>query len=383
MITPKELLEKAERPFFKIVSSRLRGETVFPWIIPSNKQISGSNYSDWKNDLVPLYQQSKAAKGKGYIVDWKEKKINGSIQSIPAKIYFETLDDYLHFTGKRSDFDKIMSASQILVSEFPVLKQWAESNPVLLLTFHNAWTDIVEVCRYMTSNKPPHNFYVRELPVAVHSKFIEDHAAILKKILDIILPPDYVKATEKDFSLRYGFRKPDIHTQIRILDDELKPVLGYEECSLPLDDAAWLKWLPQKVFIIENQVCYLTFPKVKNAVAIFGEGFKSRLSKYIPWLEKTELFCWFDLDAAGFEMLNMIRQHYPAAKSLLMDKKTFSAFEQFAVVNRHGKKQLPLLTPDENTVYRFLTENNKRLEQERITQHYVKDYLLSILSQER
>ncbi|MFX8335643.1 Wadjet anti-phage system protein JetD domain-containing protein, partial [Acinetobacter baumannii] len=76
----------------------------------------------------------------------------------------------------------------------------------------------------------------------------------------------------------------NVHTQIRVLDDELKPVLGYEECSLPLDDAAWLKWLPEKVFIIENQVCYLTFPKVKNAVAIFGEGFKSRLSRHIPWL---------------------------------------------------------------------------------------------------
>ncbi|MFX8871900.1 Wadjet anti-phage system protein JetD domain-containing protein, partial [Acinetobacter baumannii] len=68
-------------------------------------------------------------------------------------------------------------------------------------------------------------------------------------------------------------------------------------------------------------------------MAIFGEGFKSRLSRHIPWLEKTNLFCWFDLDAAGFEMLNMIRQHYPSVQSLLMNNDTFESFKEFSVDN--------------------------------------------------
>jgi len=74
MITPKELLAKSEKIFFKVVSSQLMGEDIFPLVIPANKEISGSNYSDWKNDLVPLHQHSKAVKNKGYSVDWKEKK---------------------------------------------------------------------------------------------------------------------------------------------------------------------------------------------------------------------------------------------------------------------------------------------------------------------
>ncbi|MEI9945813.1 MAG: Wadjet anti-phage system protein JetD domain-containing protein [Chitinophagaceae bacterium] len=378
MITPKELLEKARKPFFKIVASQLKGETVFPWIIPSNKNISGSNYSDWKNDLVPLHQQSKEAKGVGYSIDWKQKLINGSKQSIPARIYFETFGDYLHFIGKKNDFRKINEALTIILREFPVLKNWSERNPELLLENHLVWEDLMKVCKYLAGYPPPHPIFVRELPVPVHSKFIEDHVRILKEILDKILPSDWVRTEEKDFALRYGFRKPNIHTQIRVLDDKLKPILGYEECSLPLDDAAWLQWTPNKVFIIENLVCYLTFPKVQDAVAIFGEGFKSRLSKHIPWLKQTSLYCWFDLDSDGFEMLNMIREYYPNVLGFAMDEKTFNRFEAFAVENKKRKKLLPNLNPGEVSLYEFLITNSKRLEQERISQAYILDLLSDI-----
>jgi hypothetical protein len=122
---------------------------------------------------------------------------------------------------------------------------------------------------------------------------------------------------------------------------------------------------------IENKTCFLTFPKQKNAVAIFGEGFKSRISKHIPWLEQTHLYCWFDLDAAGFEMLNMIRRVYPKAKSFLMDKETYIEFEKFSHEVGQRTKELPFLTNEEQQVYKFLVSKNKRLEQEHISQHHV------------
>lgn len=375
MITPKELLEKAKRPFFKIVTSQLKGETVFPWVIPSNKKMTGSNFSDWKEDLVPLHQNSKEMKGFGYSIDWKQKLVNGSKQSMPARIYIESFEDYLLFVGKKQDFRKISEAKEVVTNEIPLLEEWAVNNPEKLLDFSAVCSDLMQVCQYMLKHPPPHNFYIREIPVQVHSKFIEEHSRIIRELLDIILPREWVDVKERDFAKRFGFKKPGIHTQIRVLDDALKPALGYDECSLPLDDAAWLQWLPEKVFIIENQICYLTFPKVKGAVAIFGEGFKSRISKHITWLENTELYCWFDLDAAGFEMLNMIRQYYPMAKSFLMDNPTFNAFESFSVDNKSKKKGLSHLQPDEEALYQFLTDNNKRLEQERIAQQYVLERL--------
>ncbi len=201
---------------------------------------------------------------------------------------------------------------------------------------------------------------------------------MLKKILNLLLPDDWINIESNDFSERYFLRKVSVYTQIRILDDGLKPHLGYDECSLTLEDVAWIKWIPENVFIIENQICFLTFPRVKNSVAIFGEGFKSRLSKDIPWLNQTNLYCWFDLDTAGFEMLNMIREHYPKAISFLMDKETYSQFQHFSVDNKGKKRILPLLSPDEQKIHQFLMNNNKRLEQERVSQIHIQKKLETI-----
>lgn len=375
MITPKELLAKTEKAFFRIVSSQLKGETIFPWVIPSNKQILGSNYSDWKNDIVPLHQQSKSVRQNSYSVEWKEKTINGIRQSIPSKIFFETFEDFLAFTGQKDDYEKISAAFHSTISFSPILRSWAEENARTLLQYENVWKDILKVCDFFVSHHPPYPYYIREIPVEVHSKFIEKHTGILKTMLDMLLPAAHINFNETDFSGRYYLKKPSVFTQIRILDDTLKPFLGYDEISLSLEDAAWLKWLPEKVFIIENKTCFLTFPKVKNAVAIFGEGFKSSISKQIPWLKQTRLFCWFDLDAAGFEMLNMIRQHYADARSFLMNESTYRQFEQYAVHNTSKEKALAHLSAEEKILYQFIISSNRRLEQERIVQDFVQKSL--------
>ena len=372
MITPKEIKDKCAKAFFKIVSAHLKGENLFPWVIPSNKSLPEGNYTGWKEALIPLHEQSKEAKGKGFTVDWKTKVINGSKQLIPSRIYFETFHDFIHFCGRKDDFRKIESSRTLIVSHFPALTDWADNHPSLLLANAEQWNDIIKVCHYFTSHRPPHPYYLRDLPIEVDSKFIERNTGILKTLLDLLLPLEGRNIQEQSFASRYFLKRVSVYTQIRILDDDLKPFLGFDECSLTLDDAAWLKWLPEKVFIIENQICYLTFPKVKKAVAIFGEGFKSRIAKHLPWLEKTELYCWFDLDSAGFEMLNMVREHYPNAKSFLMDEEAFKNFAAFSVHNQTKPKNLDNLTEDENAVYRFLVANNKRLEQEKITQAFVK-----------
>ena len=110
-----------------------------------------------------------------------------------------------------------------------------------------------------------------------------------------------------------------------------------------------------------------------NSYPSFGNQFQIHEFSFshLPWLEKCNLFCWFDLDAAGFEMLNMIREYYPNAKALWMDRKTYTAFRQFAVEKNTRKKALPHLTPEEKELYEFLVANSKRLEQERILQPYI------------
>ncbi len=371
MITPKELFIKADKLFFKVVVHSLKNENIFPLIIPSNKKIEGSNFSDWRDDLIPLHQNSKLVKSKGYSVDWIDRTINGSNQSVPSKIFFDTIGDYLFFIKKESDFQKIVESFNLLVNHFPSIQNWANDNAEIILNNYEKWIDIIKVCKYFLENEPPHLFYIRELPIEIHSKFVEDNNSILKSLLDYLLPDKFIDKGENDFALRYFLKKVNVYMHIRVLDDKLKATLGYNDCSVTIEDAANLNWLPNKVFIIENKICFHTFPKVQNAIAIFGEGFKSRLTKHIPWLEKINLYCWFDLDSAGFEMLNMIRNHYSATKSFLMDKKTYESFREYAVYNECTKKQLNLLTEEEAILYCFINENNKRLEQEKIDNVFV------------
>jgi hypothetical protein len=378
MITPNELFEKSDKLFYKVITSVLKEQDIFPLVIPSNKKLSGTNFSELKAAIVPLYQQSKQVKGKGYTIEWKEKVVDGTKQKIPSKIFFEALDDYLFYTKRTKDYEAINNAFDNITASFNSLSAWSKENVIFLLNQADKIDDLIKVCIYFCNNKPPHNLYLRELPIEVHSKFVEDNTAALKKMLDVVLPDNWINKPETDFSSRYYIKKPNVYAQIRILDESLKPIIGYDELALTLEDSALLNWKPERVFIVENRACFLSFPKVKNAVAIFGEGFKSRISKHIPWLAKAELFCWFDLDAAGFEMLNIIRQYYPEAKSFLMDEKTYNQFNQFSVTSQYRKLLLEKLNVDELKLYDFLQTNSKRLEQERITNSYISEQLKSL-----
>lgn len=376
MITPKALAEKSDKLFFKIVSAVLKEENLFPLTIPSDKKIDDTGFNHLRDAIISIYANSKEAKGKGYTVEWKRKKIEGSTQDVPTKIYYETLADYLFFTKREKDFLKIQETYQLIAGAFPQNTAWTKEQPSFLLTHAAIMPDLLKVVRYFFDNTPPYDLYLRQLPIEeLHTKFIEDNYKPLRQMLDRILPAEKIRFEEKDFSARYQVKRPNLYTQVRVLDDALKSTLGFRELALTLDDAALLNWQPDRVFIIENAACFRSFPNVKNSVAIFGEGFKSRISKRIPWLANCELYCWFDIDAAGFEMLNMVRQYYKHARSFLMDKASYSTFATFSVHAPYRKIELPLLNTDEEKMYHFLLKENRRLEQERITHAYLQNRL--------
>lgn len=382
MITPQELLAKSDKHFFRIARAVLKEENLFPLVIPSDKKIKETGFNNLHSAIVPLHNQSKEVKGKGYTITWKTKKIQGSLQKIPDKIYYESLEDYLFFTKREKDFSKIKGAYKLIVDSFPLNADWSTEEPAFLLTYADVVPDLLKVVRYFFDHMPPYSLYLRELPIQVHTKFIEDNTKPLKKMLDIMLPAHKINFEEKDFSGRYYIKRPNIYTQVRVLDDTLKSTLGYNELALTIDDAALLTWKPDKVFIIENGACFRSFPKIKNSVAIFGEGFKSRVSKHIPWLTDCELYCWFDMDAAGYEMLNMIRQYYHHARSFLMDETTYNEFSGFSVNSVYRKIELSLLHPNEQKMYHFLQKENRRLEQERISNAYVQKQITHITDNE-
>jgi len=126
---------------------------------------------------------------------------------IPAKIFFESFDNYLGFIKRKNDFQKILEAQNLLTSAFPKLIEWTKSNPIILLNNSMLWADVIKVCRFFVENMPPYEYYLRELPIEVHTKFIEDNVSIIKTILDLLLPSEKKNYSDNDFSARYFLKK--------------------------------------------------------------------------------------------------------------------------------------------------------------------------------
>ncbi len=136
------------------------------------------------------------------------------------------------------------------------------------------------------------------------------------------------------------------------------------------------------VFVVENEVTYLAFPSVPDAIVVFGSGFALGGVATLPWLEDKEVIYWGDIDTHGFDILNRLRSHLPSVQSLLMDHRTMLAHRaQWVPEPSPTNRFLPHLTVDEQALYRDLVEGTFgpaiRFEQERVRFSLLRDALLT------
>jgi hypothetical protein len=127
----------------------------------------------------------------------------------------------------------------------------------------------------------------------------------------------------------------------------------------------------QRVFVVENEVTYLAFPLVRDAVVVFGSGFNLISALALPWLAEREVVYWGDIDTYGFEILDRLRARLPTVTSILMDTETLLAHrKQWVVEPVPTNKSLHHLSPEEAALYSDLVEDryghHVRLEQERV-----------------
>ncbi|WP_375581503.1 DUF2220 domain-containing protein [Marivirga tractuosa] len=94
---------------------------------------------------------------------------------------------------------------------------------------------------------------------------------------------------------------------------------GYNDISVPIEQFRSHKLKCNRIFIIENNMNYLTFPDIPNSIAVWGRGFAIGSLKNINWLDEMDLYYWGDLGAQDFQMVSQIRKYYGQVKSFLMD----------------------------------------------------------------
>ncbi|MDF5735667.1 MULTISPECIES: DUF3322 domain-containing protein [unclassified Nostoc] len=380
MISPVQIIQKAERLYPSFLSSVITGNNFFP--IDFSIGSLPKDYLALREAVTQLISKSKQDLGYGYTLELETRKLHKlGQQSLPQRISIETEQDYLKLLKKEKEFSKFKTDIELILFEVPELNCWLNQNPVKVIEYSDRWSDLLKVCRYFQSNPKPH-LYIRELPIQVHTKFIEQNKGILRNLLEAILPTELLSSVqgekqyvfEKRFSLRYG--EPLI--RLRILDQVLKAKYDFpfDDISSTISEFRQLNLKVHRFFIAENLTNFLTLPALENSFALFGSGYAIQILKSVNWLAYCPIFYWGDLDTDGFKILSQLRSYFPQAISIMMDVKTFETFKEFAVtVAESTAENLLYLTPQEQALYSYLSIHNKSLEQERISQDSAYRYI--------
>ncbi|MCW3464389.1 Wadjet anti-phage system protein JetD domain-containing protein [Chitinophaga nivalis] len=383
MISPEEIKVQASKWWKPLLQSKISGAVFFPKVIDRIGKVKSDHITQrfelLQQEITILYHHSKNQTGIGYLVKTAGHNFRrtGS-HELPDAIVFETMEDYLFFTGKKKEWNVFLASYESIMSEIPALKDWTWEH-CLWLTDHNVkWVDVLKVCHYFIQTPRP-NLYLRQLPIAIHTKFIEDNTVLIKSLLDFLIPGDIRDLTQKRFAERFFLKYNETLVRIRILDDHKLLDGRFSDISIPLSDFEKAEFTAEYVLITENQMNFLALPPIPSTIAIWsGGGFNISYLKRVMWLQHKKIFYWGDIDEHGFQILHQLRSYYPLATSIMMDRITFDLYNEYAVEGfRNKSERLGSLTEEENEMYQHLKtlHKNNRLEQEKLPQVYIDSYL--------
>ena len=320
-------------------------------------------------------------------------RVSGT-NSLPHEAWVDTLEDAAALLRKQSELEEFRRLVDGTRDRHPVLLGWVAKRPLRALQLVGDWPRLLDIVDWLQDHPRP-GVYLRQMDVpGVHSKFVETHRVVLGELLDLALPPESIDAGAPrgtaGFSRRYGFREKPERIRFRVLDPAraLLPAAPEGDAlgqDITFDTASFaaLEIGVSRVFITENEINFLAFPRAKDSMVIFGAGYGFESLGRARWLGKLRLHYWGDIDTHGFAILDALRTRFGHVESFLMDRRTLLAFEPLWVTEDSPlDRDLPRLTPEERTLYDDLRDNrigrHVRLEQERIGFGWVSDALAQL-----
>jgi hypothetical protein len=372
MLTPEQILRRALNRYPDFLRTLCTGEPFFPLAVFGAGLVRPTDFVTDRAGIELLRKQSKEQKGYGYEITWEKKNFRRfGTQSIPSAVSFQTQDDYAGFLNKQVEIRQFQADYDLIQERCPELNAWVQTKPLKAVAHAGIWEGLLSVCLYLRNNPRP-NCYLRELPVVVDTKFVENHKRILSDLLPIAAPLT-VGSDDSSFEVRFGFRSKQPLVRIRFLDDQLANRLGFsvKDFATPLAEFVDLPFGGNTVLIVENEMTFLTLPSSPETIAIYGSGDAAALLSGVSWLNSCRLFYWGDLDSHGFETLSHLRRTLPYVTSVLMDEDTFSQHSNFAVKAGPARTKESLrLTSEEQVLFNRLLDGGMLLEQERIPNAY-------------
>ena len=376
MITPTEIQQKALRWYLPFLQSWLKNDSFFPCTLPAGSP--PTEFSAFRRAVELLHSQSKERRGYGYSIvsQFKRMRQHGD-QNLPVRIVIETQQDLLQMLDKEDEFEHFQQNVLLIRRRIPQLNEWMLRFPQRLIDHHGDWNALLAVCAYFLDHPRP-NLYIRELPIPVHTKFIEQHRGILQELLKLLLPTEAIQEDAITFEQRFGLREDEPLIRVRFLDNQLltRYALPITDLSLPCSQFAAFALQEQICIVTENKMTFLTLPLLRNTFALFGGGFFVNKLANVSWLTSCPILYWGDIDAHGFGILSMLRATFPHVISLMMDETTLQTFKDFWVTGTPSTaRSLPHLTQKEHVLFEYLSQENIRLEQERIPHSYAMDHI--------
>lgn len=391
--TPASLYAQVERLWKRgnLLRALVTDTHAMTW--PHLLKLRVPNAADLSNRFQAVRDWVQAIAGTPQIrIQWREWKhrVQGT-QQVPAAVYLDTLQDALAFIGKTHEALQFEVVWQQTAAAQPVLLAWLLRRPTQALEVADRWERLLAVVAWLQAHPRP-GVYLRQVDVpGVDSKFIEAHKSVLTALLDLALPPESIETAAsgvRQFTRRFGFLDKPVLIRFRLLDAALPSLPGWAglpDISLDAAHFAALTLPITRVFIIENEINFLTFPKVAGAIVIFGAGYGWEPLARAAWLHACQLHYWGDMDTHGFTILNRLRGYFGHVTSVLMDQDTLLAHRLYWDEESEPTRQaLEHLTAEEAAVYDDLRYDRHqprlRLEQERIDFRWVCDRLACLLS---
>lgn len=294
--------------------------------------------------------------------------------TVPARVIVESFEQLCRLLGTTAQVRSLDAMMAHTAEEVPALLVWLQAHPTAALENEAIWPDLLAAVAWMRANEAG-NLYLRHIDVAgVDTKFVERHERLLADLLVATLPQERLDALVpgRNFARRFGYLSRPSYTRLRLLDQGVSPFpAGITEISLRTDELADHPLGAGRVFVVENEVTYLAFPPLEDAVVVFGAGFALTNTLDLPWLSGKEVVYWGDVDTYGFDILDRFRSRLPDVTSILMDTDTLLAHRrQWVVEPSPTNRHLSNLKAEEAALYRDLVEDtyghHVRLEQERV-----------------
>jgi hypothetical protein len=297
--------------------------------------------------------------------------------AVPAEAWVDSLDDALRLIGKGREARRFAALVTRTRACAPSLVPWLQANALRALELADHWPRLLDIVRWLQARPRP-GVYLRQVDVpGVHSKYIEEHAAVLSELFDLALPAHAIDTSvtgTANLARRYGFRAKPVRVRCRLLDPQ-RSLLGTGGAEdVTVDHATFARLTPavSRVFITENEVNFLAFPPVAAAMVVFGAGYGFDTLAAARWLQQRTIHYWGDIDTHGFAILDQLRGHFPHVESFLMDRATLLAHrEQWTDEPQPVLRELPRLAAPERELFdelrcKRLEDRYVRLEQERI-----------------